>query len=188
MRCGCCYCYAYSAARDVLTSLAVCRYQVSLQLTQLDGLVAGYNAIAPPDQFMQYMTHLLNNYIGDYGDVVKATNRTARPAWHSMTAEQVADARMENEHCSGLIKVTDDASDLFVAHNTWGSYQSMLRIFKTYALLLCPSPSYASFLVCGYLPVCLYLRAVTTFRWVSVPAALSTLCSHSAHTRACRRR
>ena len=35
-------------------------------------------------------------------------------------------------HCSALIKLTDDFSDIFFSHNTWSIYNSMIRIFKEY--------------------------------------------------------
>lgn len=34
--------------------------------------------------------------------------------------------------CSALIKLLPGHSDLLVAHNTWNSYQSMLRVIKNY--------------------------------------------------------
>ena len=34
--------------------------------------------------------------------------------------------------CSALIKILPNNSDLYVAHDTWNSYQSMLRILKKY--------------------------------------------------------
>ena len=34
--------------------------------------------------------------------------------------------------CSALIKLLPGHSDLLVAHNTWNSYQNMLRIVKKY--------------------------------------------------------
>ena len=34
--------------------------------------------------------------------------------------------------CSALIKLLPDHSELYVAHDTWGDYNAMLRIFKRY--------------------------------------------------------
>lgn len=34
--------------------------------------------------------------------------------------------------CSALIKLLPGHSDLLVAHNTWNSYQNMLRVIKKY--------------------------------------------------------
>lgn len=38
----------------------------------------------------------------------------------------------KRSHCSGLIKVTGNFSELFAGHSSWFSYSSMLRIFKHY--------------------------------------------------------
>ena len=35
-------------------------------------------------------------------------------------------------HCSALIKVRGDLSDLFLGHNTWATYYVMVRIYKHY--------------------------------------------------------
>lgn len=35
--------------------------------------------------------------------------------------------------CSALIKLLPGRSDLLVAHNTWNSYQNMLRVIKKYS-------------------------------------------------------
>ena len=34
--------------------------------------------------------------------------------------------------CSALIKILPNNEDLYVAHDTWNSYQSMLRMLKKY--------------------------------------------------------
>lgn len=39
-------------------------------------------------------------------------------------------------HCSGLIKVVGDLSDVLIGHSTWDTYTSALRIFKFYDLSL----------------------------------------------------
>lgn len=42
-------------------------------------------------------------------------------------------------HCSALIKLTDDMSDVFLSHNSWFEYSAMLRIYKTYVWKLSDS-------------------------------------------------
>ena len=37
-------------------------------------------------------------------------------------------------HCSALIKIKNDLSDIYFGHNTWNSYYSAIRIFKEYNL------------------------------------------------------
>lgn len=105
-------------------------------LAQLEGLTAGYNLVAPPDRALSYMDMLLINYIGDFGDVGKAVNPGTRVDWHTLDLNATLARSVDMEHCSGLVKVAADLSDVWVAHTTWGSYESMLRIYKTYALAL----------------------------------------------------
>ena len=39
---------------------------------------------------------------------------------------------MGSGSCSSLIKVLPEMSDVLVSHDMWGTYHSMLRIFKLY--------------------------------------------------------
>ena len=41
---------------------------------------------------------------------------------------------MGSGSCSALIKIIDGNKDLYVSHDTWNSYQSMLRVLKKYSL------------------------------------------------------
>lgn len=36
------------------------------------------------------------------------------------------------EHCSALVKLTANLSELFAAHVTWTEYVGMLRVYKQY--------------------------------------------------------
>ena len=57
---------------------------------------------------------------GDLGDLEPALNKTK--------SKHV----MGSGSCSALIKLLPGQSDLLIAHNTWSSYQNMLRIIKKY--------------------------------------------------------
>lgn len=43
--------------------------------------------------------------------------------------------------CSALIKLLPGNEEIFVGHDTWTSYQNMLRIFKLYDLKYSIAPS-----------------------------------------------
>lgn len=59
---------------------------------------------------------------GDLEDLESALNKT--------TSARV----LGSGSCSALIKLLPGNKDLFVSHDTWNSYQSMLRIIKRYML------------------------------------------------------
>jgi len=52
------------------------------------------------------------------------------PAFIPSTSTIYAKKHHHPGHCTGFIRFTKD--DLFCSHNTWDSYQTMLRIFKHY--------------------------------------------------------
>lgn len=39
-----------------------------------------------------------------------------------------------DQHCSGLVKLTANKSELFVSQVSWSEYVSMLRVYKQYNL------------------------------------------------------
>ena len=43
--------------------------------------------------------------------------------------------------CSALVKLLPDNAELYVSHDTWDTYQSMLRIYKLYDLNFKTLPS-----------------------------------------------
>jgi len=49
-----------------------------------------------------------------------------------MNHQEIFDYVESHSHCSALIKVASDYSDVWFGHNTWDSFVSMTRIFKEY--------------------------------------------------------
>jgi len=92
---------------------------VQLVLVQLDGLIAGYQATAPKNEYLSYSDIVIINLTGDLGVLLDALVPGHAPDWHHMSAEDVTIAKMDREHCSSLVKVTDTFSDVFAAHTTW---------------------------------------------------------------------
>ena len=45
----------------------------------------------------------------------------------------VASPNELDQHCSGLVKLTADKSELFVSQVSWSEYVSMLRVYKKYS-------------------------------------------------------
>ena len=101
--------------------------------SQYDGMVAGYKAGGGTA-----LTPLQILYIGlqvELGDIEKAVNASARPDWAGMSASTLRDYIFMHSHCSAMIKVLPDLSELYAAHNTWFAYGDMgLRLWKVYNL------------------------------------------------------
>lgn len=51
-----------------------------------------------------------------------------------MEPTEVSEHLERNGHCSALIKIKDDLSDLLFGHSSWFSYSNMNRIYKHYHL------------------------------------------------------
>jgi hypothetical protein len=98
---------------------------VRLTLLQLKGLEDSYEGRVtfPAGKFtIKPLGFLLLQISGDLEDLEPALNKTnAKPSLGSGS-------------CSALIKLLPGHRDLLVAHNTWNSYQNMLRIIKKYQL------------------------------------------------------
>ena len=113
-------------------------HQVGLFYAQLRSLVSGYNKRMPKNR-LEYDDILWMNVFGDLEDL-----------------EQVFSHRLGLNHtghvlgsgsCSALIKVlgpdytnSENYNDVYASHDTWNSYQSMLRILKNYKLNYKRSP------------------------------------------------
>ncbi|NWI02128.1 PLBLB protein, partial [Tichodroma muraria] len=100
-------------------------HQVRLALLQLKGLEDSYNGrldfprgritLAP-------FGFLLLQLGGDLEDLESALNRSS--------PQRV----LGSGSCSALVKLLPGHRDLLVAHDTWSSYQAMLRVIKKYTL------------------------------------------------------
>jgi len=105
-------------------------------MRQLDGLSAGYaaavaNSTVALRKLGRRELHLLNS-VGDMLDLF-AKARSPIP-WAGMAPHEVVSAIATAGHCSALVKVTPDLSDILLAHSSWFIYGSMLRIYKHYTL------------------------------------------------------
>lgn len=115
---------------------------LDLVLSQLDGLVAGYNqrvAEAGPSPDLDHISLLefmMLNSAGDSGDLFQYLYPENQDDWSMLTPGEIRTRLALGGHCSVLIKVTGDLSDLIVGHVTWTSYALMSRIYKHYNFAL----------------------------------------------------
>ncbi|XP_076841458.1 putative phospholipase B-like 2 isoform X1 [Brachyhypopomus gauderio] len=98
-------------------------HQVHLSLLQLQGLEDGYNGqVAFPEGQLTLnpLGFLLFQMGGDMEDLEAALNKS------------IQSRTLGSGSCSALIKLLPGNKDLLVSHDTWNTYQSMLRIMKKY--------------------------------------------------------
>eukprot|EP01084_Bolivina_argentea_P267267 453632_1 len=123
---------------DTLTTVEDLTYWKSVQnsVNQIQGMIDGYKSVLT-DKSPQYLSEMQIYAIGfnfELADVQNAVNLQAATAAPATTTAAPTSTEVElggrNQHCSALIKVTDD--ELFMAHDTWSQYNAMLRQYKTY--------------------------------------------------------
>ncbi|KAL0185328.1 hypothetical protein M9458_021025, partial [Cirrhinus mrigala] len=105
---------------------------VRLSLLQLKGLEDGYDGEIefPSGSFtINPFGFLLFQMGGDLEDLEAVLNKSSQ----SRT--------VGSGSCSALIKFLPDHKDLLVSHDTWNTYQSMLRILKRYSFSYRTSPT-----------------------------------------------
>uniref|UniRef100_A0A0S7G278 Phospholipase B-like n=2 Tax=Poeciliopsis prolifica TaxID=188132 RepID=A0A0S7G278_9TELE len=106
-------------------------HQVHLALLQLKGLEDGYNdqLYFPTGRFnLNPLGFLLFQMGGDLEDLESALNKSSKTRL------------LGSGSCSALIKLLPNNKDLLVSHDTWNTYQAMLRIMKKYIFAFKTSP------------------------------------------------
>lgn len=107
-------------------------HQVRLSLLQLKGLEDGYNGqvdFPTGNVSIDPFGFLLFQLGGDLEDLEAALNKSSQ-------ARTVGSGS-----CSALIKLLPGNKDLLMSHDTWNTYQSMLRILKRYNFAYRTSPT-----------------------------------------------
>ena len=114
--------------------------QVNLVLLQLDGLLLGYNN-ASTSGSLTLLDLIVVNIEAEIGDITSAVDPDAELPSHTHTPFwKVLDELKLKMHCSAVVHMTPDMSDVLVAHNTWSDYSCMLRMYKHYTLNFLQSP------------------------------------------------
>eukprot|EP01089_Gocevia_fonbrunei_P003468 TRINITY_DN13445_c0_g1_i1.p1 TRINITY_DN13445_c0_g1~~TRINITY_DN13445_c0_g1_i1.p1 ORF type:complete len:542 (+),score=120.42 TRINITY_DN13445_c0_g1_i1:50-1675(+) len=111
--------------------------QVAGILAQFDGLVAGYNAVA--SKKLESIAFTVLNGVGDLIDLTAAFTdelNLNRPKRYEDWDYESLKNWIYNTHCSSIIKVTGDLSDLYAGHTAWFMFSSMSRISKNYNFAL----------------------------------------------------
>ena len=99
---------------------------------QMLGMFDGYNSVAENEKKIGFIYFQMVVANADIEDVVYYNNITKRPNFKNMTLEEIRTYTALHTHCSALVKVTNNLSDIWIGHNTWTTYGSMIRTFKEY--------------------------------------------------------
>ena len=115
---------------------------IALSIAQMDGLIAGYRQYCDKEQDLTAMEMMLINLSGDLTVLLPAlapelvVPNLSRRNWQDMDMKEAFAYTTLRSKCSALIKLVPDYSEIFMAHSTWGSYSTMLRVFKIFKLNL----------------------------------------------------
>jgi hypothetical protein len=107
--------------------------QVYTVIQQYSGLVEGYNLNTTPDRRLTYAQFQTIGSFGDMFDIV-SYKASYRPNFNKMDLEQLKQFFMKNTHCSAIIKLKEDLTDIFFGHTSWFTFSAMTRIYKEYNL------------------------------------------------------
>lgn len=110
--------------------------QVGLVWEQLGGMVQGHKEHASPPHQMTRLDFLFVNALVDLSSLIHKP--FAENEW---TIGRIAEFKRKTTHCSAIVRVTPNNSELFTSHNTWTGFYTMLRTVKEYDLPFAPSPS-----------------------------------------------
>lgn len=99
--------------------------------TQFKGMVKGYNDIVEVDKKISSIDFNMISSTGDMFEIVYYKKKT-KGIFDNMSAEEIIKYKHKNSHCTALIRINDDFSDMFIGHNTWDDYSTAIRILKTY--------------------------------------------------------
>ena len=99
---------------------------------QMRGLFDGYNSVAEDEKKIGFIYFQMVVANADIEDAVYYNNITKRPNFKNMTIDEIRTYTSLHTHCSALVKVANDLSDIWIGHNTWTAYGLMIRTFKEY--------------------------------------------------------
>jgi hypothetical protein len=109
--------------------------QIGYIMQQYAGLEDGYKK-AVADMIVPETDHFafqLLNGLGDLFDIIPAVNPSMRIPWYDLDVYDAIDLHGRLGHCSGLVKVTGDLSDILMAHSSWFYFSNTNRIYKYYS-------------------------------------------------------
>ena len=106
-------------------------HEVNNLYMQMRGLHEGYNSMASDNEKIDLVHFQTVISLGDV-DEIGNWKKENRPDYSKMTTQELIEYIELRSHCSAFLKVADDLSDVWFGHNTWTTYNKLIRIFKEY--------------------------------------------------------
>ena len=106
-------------------------HEVNNLYMQMRGLHEGYNSMAPPNEKIDLVHFQTLISLGDI-DELEYWKKENRPDFSKMTTDELIEYLVLRGHCSAIMKIADDLSDVWFGHNTWTGYNKLIRIYKEY--------------------------------------------------------
>jgi hypothetical protein len=128
-------------------------FNVNLIQEQYEGMVDGFNQKMKEkfnhsqdlkEKLLSYEDFQVMNAFGDLFDI-PSYKSDKKIEYAKFSYKKIIKYIKRHTHCSSIIKLKPDYSDIFFAHNTWFSYLTMTRIFKEYKLSFKDSVSSVAF-------------------------------------------
>eukprot|EP01116_Phalansterium_solitarium_P025523 TRINITY_DN9808_c0_g1_i1.p1 TRINITY_DN9808_c0_g1~~TRINITY_DN9808_c0_g1_i1.p1 ORF type:complete len:527 (-),score=200.75 TRINITY_DN9808_c0_g1_i1:373-1953(-) len=120
--------------KNIATNNSALWQQVGFVMAQFDGLVQGYNDNVPTNKQLPLFAFQLLQDVGDFLDLIDALDPSARINWDALPPNEVFRTFAMKGHCSALVKLAPDLSDLWAGQSAWFTYGAMNRIYKHYYL------------------------------------------------------
>lgn len=113
--------------QQVAANSSVFWQAVGSLVSQFDGLVAGYAAVAPPTDALDVWAFQQLNAMGDFLDLIPALSPGSQDAdpwrWEKKSPAEIMQHVHKTTHCSGLIKIDGNYTDIWFGHSAWFIYQ-----------------------------------------------------------------
>ena len=106
-------------------------HEVNNLYMQMRGLHEGYNSKVPINEKIDLVHFQTVISLGDV-DEIGNWKKEDRPDYSKMSTEELMNYIELRSHCSAFLKVADDLSDVWFGHNTWTTYNKLIRIYKEY--------------------------------------------------------
>lgn len=98
---------------------------------QYKGMVQGYNDNSNFDEQISLIDFNMITSDGDLEEISFYEKKSSN-FFNNMKADELVAYKHKHSHCTALIRINDDFSDIFIGHNTWVDYYMGNRLIKTY--------------------------------------------------------